>query len=108
MKHIAQSGCERQGRFFSNRSLMSTPSCDSLGFLHREGRENELRKLRLPRQRLRFVQSKSKQLFVRFARVAEFSQDGVLRLLDLRDELLARRQASFGERRIGSQILFDL
>ena len=54
-------------------------------------------KFRLPRERLGFVQSETKQLFVCRTRGAEFGEDGVLRFLNLRDEFLARSDADAGK-----------
>src|SRR5437867_3723319 len=77
-----------------SRPLPGVPGRNGVGLFRRERWENEVRIRCLPRQSLRFIDGKAKQMFRCGNRLAQFDQEGGLRLLNLRDELLAGNEAN--------------
>src|ERR1051325_7192706 len=88
--------------------LARAPGHDGLSLLQGQGRESELWNSGLPGQRLGFVQGESKELFVGAERLAEFMKDGVPGLLDLCDELSARRDAIIREGLTAGRVVFHV
>ncbi len=78
-------------------SLPGVPGGDRLRFLRGERRENQVGIGRLPGEGLGFVEGKAEEVILCAQGLAEFSQDGVFGLLNLRDEFLAGGQASLRE-----------
>jgi hypothetical protein len=69
--------------------LSKLPCHDRLRFLQRERRENQEWKFCLAGQRLGFLQDALQQFLLRFERIPEFREDGILCLLKLEEELPA-------------------
>ena len=68
------------------------PRSDSLGFLRRQGGEDQVRVPGLPGQRFGLIQGQVKHLFLPAKHVTEFGKNRVFRFVDLADELSAGGQ----------------
>ena len=73
------------------------PGRDGPCFLSGESGKQQLRESRLPRQRLGFVNGEFKQVRVLLQARAEFGDNFLFGILDLRQDLLARVEADLGD-----------